>query len=92
MVDRTLNSHIEEALRLRLEIEALKAKLEGHEKRIKDELTERDINTYVHKNMTVRYKEIESKRFDSKTFKTDYPDLAQQYTKTSTTKRFTIVS
>lgn len=38
----------------------------------------------------VTYKEVNSTRFDSKTFKADYPDLYGQYTKTYTTRPFKV--
>lgn len=92
MVNRTLNSHMSEVVRIRLEIKALEELLERHESSIKKELEQRNTDTYSHKNIIVRYQKVESRRFDSKRFKTDYPDLAKKYTKISTTKRFTIQS
>ena len=38
----------------------------------------------------VIYKEVKTNRFDSKTFKTDYPDLYGRYTKTYTTRPFKV--
>lgn len=39
---------------------------------------------------TIRYTVYTSQRFDSKTFKKDYEDLYNQYTKETKSKRFSI--
>lgn len=38
----------------------------------------------------IRYKLVESKRFDSSAFKATHADLYSQYTKTTTTRRFSV--
>lgn len=65
------------------EIEAIKDELKAEmTRRGKDELT---VGVFK-----VRWKEYESKRFDSKGFQKDHGDLYEAYKKPTVTKRFTI--
>ena len=90
MVNRTLNNHIAKAKELKDTITALEKELKKHTDLIKDEFTDRDITEYVFNDIKATYKEIISNRFDQKSFKAAHPELAKEYTKESSSMRFTI--
>ena len=49
-----------------------------------------DYNVATCQGHTVSWKPISSERFDSKTFKEEQPELYSKYTKTSTSRRFSV--
>ena len=92
--DRTLNKHITEAMRIKGEIAILKAQLDTHTDKIKEEMTERDITAYQYgkddNRVTVSYKAITKNRLDQKALKAAMPDIVKAYTVEATEKRFTM--
>lgn len=94
MTDRTFTSHIKEAMELKAQIAMLKAQLDAHTDKIKDEMTARGIDHFQHgkadNKITVDYKEVAKSRLDQKRFKADMPELAEQYTIKTTEMRFTM--
>lgn len=65
------------------EIEALQDKVKGH-------MTVSGVDTLTAGAWKVSYKAVTSSRFDSSAFKKAMPELVAQYTKTTTTRRFTV--
>lgn len=65
------------------EIEAIKDELKAH-------MTEQNAEEVTVDVYKVRWITVESQRFDTSAFKKALPDLAKQFTKTSTTRRFSI--
>lgn len=90
MHDKTLNKYLNEAIRLKAEIEALKADFEACKGKITGELVERGINEYRHGDRKVKYTVFSKKSFDKKSFEKAYPDLAEAYTTVKESTRFTI--
>ena len=88
--DRTMNKHITEAMKLKAEIVALKAELDKHTDRIKEELAARGVEAYQCNQVTVSYKEISKKRLDQKKLKAELPDIAAAYMVEGTEMRFTM--
>lgn len=76
------------------ELEALIAEAQAEAEAIKDELkatmTERNTEEMTVDVYKIRWTTVKSERLDTTAFKKALPDLAQQFTKTSTTRRFSI--
>lgn len=76
------------------ELEALIAEAEAEAEAIKDEIkaemTARNTDELAVDVYKVRWTTVKSERFDSSAFKKALPDLAKQFTKTTTAKRFVI--
>jgi predicted phage-related endonuclease len=68
----------------------LTAEIETMRDAIKASLTERNTDTLIAGGYKITWKTVTSSRFDSTAFKKAQPELAAQYTKESTTKRFLI--
>lgn len=73
-------------------LEAEKAELESLIEVLKDEIKNAmgSDELLIAGPFKVTYGEVVSNRFDSKTFKADYPDLYKQYTKPSKTRPFKV--
>ena len=76
------------------ELEAFIAEAQAEAETIKDEIKAKmiednteEISVDVYK---IRYTTVSSERLDTTAFKKALPDLAKQFTKTSTTRRFSI--
>lgn len=76
------------------ELKALQDELQAEITAIEDELKaymlssgQEEISVDVFK---VRYKLVESQRLNTTAFKANFPDLYKQYTKTTTTRRFSV--
>lgn len=70
------------------ELKPLEEKKKLIENRLKDALGDAEIGIIGSKS--VKWSNVTSNRFDSKTFKVDHPDLYQQYVKQSHSRRFSI--
>ncbi len=70
--------------------EELNAELESLTDEVKAVMTEQNIEEITVDIFKVRYTTITSNRFDSTAFKKTHADLYSQYTKPTTSKRFTI--
>lgn len=75
-------------------IEKQRKNLEAQEKALKEEI-KRDMESkgleeLKTKNFIIRWKEIISNTLDSKALKATFPDICEQFTKQSASKRFTI--
>lgn len=71
-------------------IEAAQAEMDDLKRQITEEMTRRDVDTMdagIHK---VRYQTVTSSRLDSKSLKAAAPELAARFTKTTTSRRFSI--
>ena len=90
MTDRVLNNKVKKLKALQEKTAELEKSMKELETAIKDEMTAREAEELKSGDYTVRYKTVESNRFDSKAFKTAYESLYNQYLKATSTKRFTI--
>ncbi len=90
MSENTLKSKVRELKELKAMQDELNAEITAIEDEIKavmlDNGTE-EMNVDVFK---IRYKLVESKRFDSAAFKATHAELYNQYTKTTTSRRFSV--
>lgn len=75
-------------------IEKQRKDLEAQEKALKEEIKRgmesKGLEELKTKNFIIRWKEIISNTLDSKALKATFPDICEQFTKQSASKRFTI--
>lgn len=90
MSTNELTSKIENIKTLQIMIDELTAELETTKDEIKAEMTARNTEEMTVSCYKVRYTTVTSNRFDSTAFKKTHADLYEQYTKQTTSKRFTI--
>ena len=88
------NANLEKKATELKELKALAKELENEiselEHELKNEMTKRNIEELSIGIHTIRYKTVESNRFDSKSFKSDFADIYSEYCKPVTSMRFTI--
>ena len=88
MTNNEIKAMLKEAKELKRMAEELAQEITAIEDGIKAEMTERGTDELIIGEYKVTLKPVESKRFDSAAFKKAMPEIAQQFTKTSTSKRF----
>ena len=85
-----ITTKIRELKELKAMAEELAQEITAIEDSIKAELTARNTDEMTIDVYKVRWTSVTSKRFDTTAFKKALPDLAKQFIKTSTTRRFSI--
>lgn len=90
MSTNDLTSKVKELKELKMMIEELEAEISTIEDEIKAEMTARDTSEIMLDMFKISWKEVVSNRFDSKAFKATHAELYSQYTKQTTTKRFSV--
>ena len=88
MSDHNLESKVKELL----ELKRMKEELENEITALEDEIKNRmgDEETLLAGAFKVTWTPYTTSRFDSARFKKDHAELAAAYTKTTTTRRFTV--
>ena len=71
-------------------VEAAQAEMGDLKRQITEEMTRRDVDTMDAGTHKVRYQTVTSSRLDSKGLKAAAPELAARFTKTTTSRRFSI--
>ena len=66
------------------------AQMDDLKRQITEEMTRRDVDTMDAGTHKVRYQTVTSSRLDSKGLKAAAPELAARFTKTTTSRRFSI--
>lgn len=85
-----LTSKIRELKELEQLIEEAAAEADAIKNAIKAEMDARGTEEMTIDVFKVRWITVQSNRFDATAFKATHKDLYQQYTKTSTTRRFSV--
>lgn len=85
-----ITTKIESIKTLQAMIDELTAEMESVKDEIKAEMMAQGVDEMAVSCFKVRYKEVKTSRFDSTAFKKTHADLYEQYTKQTTSKRFTI--
>ena len=85
-----LTSKIRELKELKTMSTELEAEINTIEDEIKNHMTANNKEEMIVDVFTVRYTTVNSSRFDSTAFKKTHADLYGQYTKQTSTKRFSI--
>ena len=83
------NNLFKKIAKLRTKEAELKAEREALEKEIKDFMTAEGMSELLGKEHRACYIEVTSNKFDTTAFKRDHAEMAQLYTKPSTSMRFT---
>lgn len=81
---------VEELQELRRMQEELEAEIEAAQERIKTHMLVNGAETLTAGAWKVSYKAVTSSRFDSTAFRKAMPDLTTRFTRSTTTRRFTV--
>ena len=85
-----LNGVAHDLMSVRAMIAELEAEAEALTDKLKAAMTERGEETLSGDGWKASWKNVNSSRFDSKAFKAAHADLYEQYSKSTTTTRFTL--
>ena len=76
---------------LRRMADEIAAEIEMIQDEIKNHMTAANVDTLAGADYKITWKPVTSSRFDSVAFKRENPELSARYTRTTTSRRFTIV-
>lgn len=85
-----LDSKIKELRELKRMAEELQAEIDGITDTIKAEMTARNVDTLTGADWKATWKAVTSSRLDTAALKKALPQVAEQFTKTSTSRRFVL--
>lgn len=85
-----MDSKVKELRELRRMAEELAAEIDSIQDTIKAHMDAQGVDTIAGTDWKVTYKAVTSSRLDAAALKKALPDLAQQFTKTSTSRRFCV--
>ncbi len=85
-----MESKVKELRELRRMAEELAAEIDSIQDSIKQHMDAEGVDTITGTDWKVTYKTVTSSRLDTAALKKALPDLAQQFTKTSTSRRFCV--
>ena len=83
-----MDSKVKELRELRRMQDELTAEIEALTDSIKKEMSNRNVDTLTGSDWKATWKEVVSSRLDTAALKKALPDIAAQYTKTTTSRRF----
>lgn len=86
-----MTAKVRELKELKAMIDELSAEAATIEDEIKAEMTARNVNEMAVDVFKIRYTTVNSTRFDSSAFKKAHGDLYAQFSKQTTSRRFSIV-
>lgn len=90
MVNKNLDSQIHELRELRRMADELTAAIDTIQDAIKAEMTAAGVDVLTGSDWKAVWKPITTSRIDTSALKKALPDLAAQFTKTSTVRRFSV--
>lgn len=85
-----MDSKIKELRELRRMADELQAEIDSLQDTIKAEMTARDVDTLAGTDWRVTWKPVTSNRLDTTALKKALPDVAERFTKSTTTRRFCV--
>lgn len=85
-----MDSNVKELRELRRMAEELAAEIDSIQDSIKAHMDAQGVDTINGTDWKVTYKAVTSSRLDTAALKKALPDLAQQFTKTTSTRRFLV--
>ena len=88
--NKTLAAKAAQLAALQAEAAALADQIDALKTEITSELARRDTEELTVPGFLIRWTRYESSRFDGKAFKKDYPTIAEQYTRPTEARRFTL--
>ena len=87
---KTFNEKVQNLKELKTMLAELQAEITSVEDEIKEEMQKQGKEEIICGAFIIRYKTVESNRIDTTAIKKDLPEVAEKYTKKTTSKRFTI--
>lgn len=90
MSTNELTSKVRELKELKAMAEEIAAEISTIEDAIKAEMTARETDEMMIDVYKIRWTKVKSNRFDSTAFRKAMPELAEKFTKTTETRRFSI--
>lgn len=90
MTERMIENRINKLSVLETQIAQLQQQADTIRGELKADLEEKGVDELKTKNFLIRWKEIVSNRLDGKALKVALPEIYAQYTRQSTSRRFTI--
>lgn len=88
MSKKDLNNKVKKLRKLKIQRDELEAMIESLTDEIKAEMTAQETDTLVGTDWKITWREYTSHRIDTTAFKTAMPDVAEQFMRISTFKRF----
>lgn len=90
MTERQIENRVKKLKALESQRKALEEQEKALKEEIKKDMESKGLEEMRTKNFIIRWKEIISNTLDSKALKVTFPDICEQFTKQSASKRFTI--
>lgn len=90
MSNNELTKKLHQIKELQRMSEELTAELEALKDEVKQTMTEQNTDTLVIDCYKVTWKPVTSSRLDTTALKREFPEIAERYTKTTESRRFTI--
>ena len=90
MSNTEIQSKVNELRELRRMADELTAEIESIQDAIKAHMTAIDADTLTGADYKITWKTVTSSRFDSTAFKKAMPELAERFTKSTTSRRFIV--
>lgn len=85
-----MDARVAELLALKAQIKELSKKADAIEEELKKDLDRRKQESVTTEKYIIRWTHVLSNRFDTSAFRADHPKLCEQYTRPSTSRRFSI--
>ncbi len=86
-----MNAKVKELRELKRMADELAGEIEAIQDEIKTHMTESNTDTLTGIDWKITWKAVTSKRLDSKALKAAMPDVVEQFTRESTSKRFGMI-
>lgn len=90
MTERQIENRVKKLREIESQRKALEEKEKALKEEIKRDMESKGLEEIRTKNFIIRWKEIISNTLDSKALRVTFPDICEQFTKQSASKRFTI--
>ncbi len=90
MTEKMIENRIRKLQELEARQKEIEAAADAIRAELKADLEEKGVEELATKNFIVRWKEVISSRLDGKALKAALPDVFAAYSKTTTTRRFTV--
>ena len=85
-----MEARVVELMVLEAQIKELSKQADSIKEELKKEMNRRKVESMTTENHVIRWTYMTSNRFDSSAFKTDHPKLCEEYTRPSSSRRFSI--
>lgn len=90
MTERQIENRVKKLKAIEKQRKDLEAQEKALKEEIKRDMESKGLEELKTKNFIIRWKKIISNTLDSKALKATFPDICEQFTKQSASKRFTI--